>query len=171
MSAGYIYILSNPSMPGIVKIGRSIHGGKKRAREIYQTGVPTPFHLEWEMYVDDCIEMEALAHEVLDSHRVSGNREFFRVENYEAIQKILNEYVGNFDCCVREWDWIVDEDVISLYQTELNLLGFEIRGPEIPYALSDLGIQTVGNAVTERREKAAKRRERKNKEAELESVN
>lgn len=55
-SKGYVYILSNPSMPGILKIGRSINGGKGRADALYKndTGVASPFALEFEMIFDDC---------------------------------------------------------------------------------------------------------------------
>jgi len=49
MKQGYVYILTNPSMPGLVKIGRSKNGGRKRASDLYQTGVPTPFRKRSEL--------------------------------------------------------------------------------------------------------------------------
>ena len=82
---GYVYVLSNPSMPGVVKIGRSKSGGKHRAQQMYTTGVPEPFHLEFEVLVKDAEEAEAYAHEQLKDCRVNGSREFFKCEVLEAV--------------------------------------------------------------------------------------
>lgn len=87
---GYVYVLSNPSMPGIVKIGRSINGGKSRARDLYQTGVPTPFLLEFELLSQDCVYVECAAHDLLSANRVSCGREFFRAELGEAMQAVMS---------------------------------------------------------------------------------
>lgn len=43
---GHIYILVNPSMEGLVKIGKTTRDPESRARELSQaTGVPTPFYV------------------------------------------------------------------------------------------------------------------------------
>ena len=50
MSGGYIYCLTNESMYGLVKIGEIHAEGKTphdRARELYTTGVPSPFKVEF----------------------------------------------------------------------------------------------------------------------------
>jgi hypothetical protein len=48
---GYIYVLSNPSMPGIVKVGRTFREPRARAAELSaSTGVPTPFKIEATVY-------------------------------------------------------------------------------------------------------------------------
>jgi hypothetical protein len=93
--SGYVYILSNPSMPDIVKIGMSSRGGEKRAVELHNTGTPTPFKLEFEIYVDDCRELEGLIHERFQDNRVSNGREFFRVDVSAAIEAIIERYVGD----------------------------------------------------------------------------
>jgi hypothetical protein len=81
---GYVYILTNPSMPGIVKVGRtsrSVHG---RAGELYQTGVPTPFEVFTSVLAPDCVALERLVHEQLAEHRVGPDREFFRCSASDA---------------------------------------------------------------------------------------
>lgn len=95
MSSGYVYVLSNESMPGLVKIGRSINGGEERAKAIYQTGVPTPFILEFELYTTDHEYLEQLIHDRLNDHRVNQYREFFRMDVYECISHLMATYLDN----------------------------------------------------------------------------
>ena len=89
--SGYVYVLSNPSMPGIVKIGQSIYGGKHRAKELYKsiTGVPEPFRLEFEVFTPEYVLIEEWAHEALASARVNASREFFRCAVHEAVFAVM----------------------------------------------------------------------------------
>lgn len=43
---GFIYILSNKSMPGIYKVGITTNSVRQRATELSSTGVPTEFSIE-----------------------------------------------------------------------------------------------------------------------------
>ena len=44
MEYGIVYLLTNPVMPGLVKIGMTTQEGiDKRMKELYTTGVPIPF--------------------------------------------------------------------------------------------------------------------------------
>ena len=40
---GIVYVLTNPAMPGIVKIGRTQSDLGSRLSQLYSTGVPVPF--------------------------------------------------------------------------------------------------------------------------------
>ena len=41
---GIVYVLTNPAMPGLVKIGKTSRGSiDVRLNELYSTGVPVPF--------------------------------------------------------------------------------------------------------------------------------
>lgn len=88
--SGHIYILSNPSMPGLLKIGRSFNGGRNRANELYGTGVPTNFKMEFEMWSKDCVDDENLIHSSLDKHRENKSREFFRIDIDSAIKEVVS---------------------------------------------------------------------------------
>lgn len=85
----YIYILSNLSMPGLVKVGKTTTHPSQRMSELHSTGVPTPFELEFSAVVSNCDYSEKAAHRALASYRVAGNREFFRVSVKKAIELIL----------------------------------------------------------------------------------
>lgn len=86
--AGYLYVLVNPSMDGIVKIGKTTRSPTLRTREIGSaTGVPTPFLLVFDTAVSNCSAAERYVHERLEKRglRVANNREFFRIMPPEAI--------------------------------------------------------------------------------------
>ena len=42
-SEGIVYVLTNPAIPGMVKIGKTSRGMNARLNELYSTGVPLPF--------------------------------------------------------------------------------------------------------------------------------
>lgn len=85
MSKGFVYVLSNECMPGLVKIGRTKRSVSGRARELYSTGVAQPFNVVEEVFSPDCIALERLIHEELQDHRVSDAREFFKVQRFDAV--------------------------------------------------------------------------------------
>jgi TPR repeat protein len=83
--AGYLYILSNSEMPGLLKIGQTTRSVGDRVAELNSaTGVPAPFAVEaWFESADpQCHETEL--HKILTRCRLP-NREFFRVTIEEAI--------------------------------------------------------------------------------------
>ena len=98
MYAGYIYILSNVSMPGILKIGFTTNSPEDRVKDLSRaTGVPTPFTVAFFMHVTSTSRAEREIHLKLDKYRVSANREFFTVPLQEAIkiiQEVAKEYPG-----------------------------------------------------------------------------
>lgn len=86
---GWVYILTNPSMPGLVKIGLTTRSLETRAAELAAaTGVPVPFVIAWGRAVSDCAYVERVVHRMLDDRRVSGKREFFRCDVKTARQVI-----------------------------------------------------------------------------------
>lgn len=117
---GYVYVLSNPAMPSLVKIGRSIESGRKRANDIYQTGVPVPFVVEFEILSDDCVALESAAHDALESKRVSKEREFFKVDVDEAIDAVVSEFCAMRDLAVVMPDFSVLDDEINMYTLDVH---------------------------------------------------
>jgi hypothetical protein len=91
--AGYIYILQNPSMPGLLKIGKTTRSPGDRARELSAaTGVPEAYIVVCELLVDDCVRAEQLVHKRLEDagHRFATNREFFVVDISTAISAMAS---------------------------------------------------------------------------------
>lgn len=81
----YVYILTNDTMPGLVKIGYTKNDPGKRAKQINAaTGVALDFNVEWAFSCYNGIELEQEVHKYLDSFRVNKNREFFRMTVEEA---------------------------------------------------------------------------------------
>lgn len=82
MSFGYVYVMSNPSMPGLYKIGFTTRPMEERLQEANQpnTWIPTPFLLEFAKFVVNPQQKEMTIHKILAKERLNPNREFFRVE-------------------------------------------------------------------------------------------
>lgn len=80
MTEGWVYCLSNPSMPDLVKIGMTERTPEERAKELSTTGVPTPFVIEFAKKVKNPAQKEATLHALLEKYaeRTNARREFFR---------------------------------------------------------------------------------------------
>ena len=81
MEYGIVYLLTNPVMPGLVKIGMTTQEDiDKRMRELYTTGVPVPFECQFACKVKkgDCAKIEKALHTAFEPQRINANREFFR---------------------------------------------------------------------------------------------
>ena len=90
MVPGYVYVLVNPSMPGLIKIGRTLRDARTRARELSSTGVPTPFQVAFELFAEQHEALEAKVHLALTDFRVDAAREFFRYPLDKAIALLLD---------------------------------------------------------------------------------
>ena len=92
--AGFIYIASNQGMPGIIKIGMTYKPPSTRLAELYTTGVPHPFDLEYQCRVPDRHAAERYLHDFFNEQRVNNSREFFAVSANDAA-KITHSRVAN----------------------------------------------------------------------------
>ncbi len=82
---GYVYILSNPQMPGLLKIGITTRSVPDRVAELSSaTGVPAPFSVEAYLESNNPEEDERAIHQQLADFRIAG-REFFRVTLEQAL--------------------------------------------------------------------------------------
>ena len=110
-SVGYIYCLSNPAMPGLVKIGYTNRSTARRVSELSYgtdgssaTGVPLPFEIvkDWRVPAEKSFEIEQAIHRRLHEHRIEAHgkrqaKEFFRLTTFEAREKI--------EAALKIFDW------------------------------------------------------------------
>lgn len=75
---GWVYVLTNPFMPGIYKIGMTTNEPEGRANQISQgTGIPAPFEVNEAYFSNDPKRDELEIHEYLAEFRINPAREFF----------------------------------------------------------------------------------------------
>jgi len=82
---GIVYVLTNPAMPGLVKIGLTTNAISSRLNELNTTGVPLPFDCLFACEVDDCKLVENSLHKAFYPYRVNPKREFFEIDPDQAI--------------------------------------------------------------------------------------
>lgn len=81
-----VYVVTNPAMPGLVKIGYTSQAdAKDRIAQLYGTGVPVPFNIEYAARVDNAGKVEDALHTAFAPYRINPKREFFRIEPEQAI--------------------------------------------------------------------------------------
>jgi ribosomal protein L37AE/L43A len=80
---GWVYIISNPAMPGLIKVGHSTKDPELRARELNHTGSPHSYIVEYEMLIEEPFRVEQQVHKALVSCR--EGKEWFRCLAEEAV--------------------------------------------------------------------------------------
>lgn len=130
-----VYVLTNPAMPGLVKVGKTTQlEVEDRMKQLYGTGVPVPFDCAFACQVKDATEVERALHFAFGNARVNPNREFFRLEAERviAVLKLLkvDEITAQFERQIES-----DTDVVDM-QSAANLK--ETRRPRMNFV--QLGI-------------------------------
>lgn len=86
MALSVVYVLSNPAMPGLIKIGKTQNeDAAARMAQLYTTGVPFPFNVEFVCRVKNPDEVERALHMAFAPQRVNPKREFFQIDASQAI--------------------------------------------------------------------------------------
>jgi hypothetical protein len=85
----FVYVLSKPSNPDLVKIGYTTFEPEKRLREINSaTGIIEEWDLAWFLECADGRDLEKKVHEYLDEFRIRDNREGFSISVSQAVAAI-----------------------------------------------------------------------------------
>lgn len=84
---GIVYILTNPKMPKLVKIGQT-KNLSQRLKQVNNTSAPVPFECIYALEVDNYIAIERLLHHAFAEHRTGRRKEFFEVKKEEAIRSL-----------------------------------------------------------------------------------
>ena len=134
MSKGYVYVLSNPALAGLVKIGMTTGDPVLRAAQLSTTGVPENFVLEASFKSPDCAELEKRAHIVLADQRVKSGREFFRLSVDDASKQVAALHAEQLS------EWLDDFDA---GYTLVESLAFV--DPSSVYFLSDICEESIGD--------------------------
>ena len=97
-----VYILTNESMPEIVKIGFT-DNLSRRLRQLDNTSTPLPFECFYAVEVDDAKAIENLLHETFDDKIVRERREFFYCTPEQAKSALkIAETMGGKNVTPRE---------------------------------------------------------------------
>jgi ssDNA-binding Zn-finger/Zn-ribbon topoisomerase 1 len=85
---GFVYVLSNKLMPGVLKIGFTERDIENRVHELSSsTGVPATFDIEAYFPTDNPIHDEAKVHKMLAEYQIE-NKEFFKLTVKEAVNRM-----------------------------------------------------------------------------------
>lgn len=92
--SGYVYAVTNPSIPGLIKIGRT-NDINKRLDSLYDTSVPMPFECVCVKNVSNPIAVESNIHRLLNDYRVNEKREFFKIDK-QRVELIFDLISSDF---------------------------------------------------------------------------
>ncbi len=86
MARGWVYVITNLAMPGLVKVGYTLKDPILRAQELNHTGAPHPYAVYYDVLVHEPRALEQKLHHLLLN--VREGKEWFRLTPVEAARKI-----------------------------------------------------------------------------------
>jgi hypothetical protein len=147
LAAGYVYVLVNSSMPGLLKVGKTTRSVAERCAELTSaTGVPTPFVVAFEQLFEDCDSAEQAIHAELARKglRHADNREFFRGSPNDVVRLILatpgvsSAHLGEGVRAGEAWSGLFSE-AEAREEGSTNLFGDNTEAKRLYVAAAQLG--------------------------------
>lgn len=147
-----VYLLTNPAMPGLVKIGRtSQDDAQARLDQLYTTGVPVPFELVFACRVADAARVEQALHIAFGPQRVNARREFFRIEPEQALAILRLLHVEDATRAVEAQPSTISEQELGATRAlrarrpnlDFDVMGIPV-GSELACTRNDAVVTVVG---------------------------
>lgn len=126
-----VYILTNPTIPDLVKIGRTENLEERLKALSQHSGVPIPFECYYCCEVENGHEVERRLHFGLGDHRINPKREFFRI-NPERVKILLEGW------SLKEVR--LDGDVTESPEEQLSLDRERSRKPVFTFSMVGIAI-------------------------------
>lgn len=112
-----IYILTNNSMPNLIKIGYTKRDDLNiRVKELYTTGVPLPFNIYYACLVEDSQKTEDILHELFIENRINKKREFFQIDPDKVITAL--SLLNPTNITPDEKDYLTTEEIKDIEKTK-----------------------------------------------------
>ena len=138
---GIVYVLKNPAFPNLVKIGITTRDQVSiRMAELYTTGVPLPFKCVFAGKVDDPKKVESALHHAFTNTRVNPSREFFDIDESQAIA-ILRLLISE------EVTPIVSDELEKVDEVSKNASKKYTRSKRPPLNFVEMGIK-IGESIS-----------------------
>ena len=146
MEPGWVYVLSNKSMPGIYKIGYTTRSPAQRLEEANTPDTwrpPTPYVIEFARHVAEANPKEQRIHRALKRYRVTPGREFFSTD--------LDEIRNLFELMDGPW-WKEEDDTdsdkaLDLADVETKSIDEPMTGAEVLKVFLDKHIYALDEGV------------------------
>jgi hypothetical protein len=94
LARGSVYVLTNPALSDVVKIGYTTRSAEVRARELSGTGVPGKWQVAHEISTSSPKQVEKTVHQKLSRQKVQDGGEFFQVSPEKAARVIQSVAQG-----------------------------------------------------------------------------
>ena len=138
---GIVYVLKNPAFPNLVKIGITTRDQVSiRMAELYTTGVPLPFKCVFAGKVDNAKKIEGALHHAFTNSRVNPSREFFDIDESQAIailRLLINEEVTP----------MVSDELEKVDEVSKNASKKYTRSKRPPLNFVEMGIK-IGESIS-----------------------
>ena len=135
-----VYVLTNPAMPDLVKIGRTTRENPQvRMNELYTTGVPLPFECAIAKQIEEGRgdQLERALHIAFSPDRVNPSREFFTIP-IERVKALLHAWPGT-DVTPQ-----VNQETEALKVEEREAVKkFESRKPKLNFIEMDVPVESL----------------------------
>jgi len=138
--AGFVYIMSNPAFPGLLKIGRSRKDPTiDRVNELsLSVGVPQPFKVEYSAFVENNELLETLVLDYFSAYRPNKSRKFFNISCSVAIPAIRD--LASQNTPIKYENKYYEPLEIGIKQTLVKEKVQEAKNKEYPQEQKDIGL-------------------------------
>ena len=131
-----VYLLTNPTMPGLVKIGRTTDLETRLRSLSTHSGVPVPFECFYACEVTHSTKVEKALHDAFGDHRINPKREFFRLNPDRAVAILELVALGNAAPTVEIADDPVELEALHREQSRREQFRFSLADVPIGATLT-----------------------------------